>query len=44
MKIVQDSIGGWMWYVSEWKRSHPDVVPQYKIMMQKYIRGEKPDV
>jgi hypothetical protein len=43
MKVVADVPGGWMWWVSQWKQSHPDVVPDYKSMMKQYINGEKPN-
>lgn len=41
MKQVCDTVGGWMWWVNQWKQSHPEEVPDYKIMVQQYIKGEK---
>jgi hypothetical protein len=42
MKIVADTVGGWMWWVGQWKLKHPDQTPNYKEMMQQYIKGENP--
>lgn len=42
MKVVEDTIGGWMWWVAQWKAKHPDQTPDYKAMMQQYIKGENP--
>ena len=36
-------VGGWTWWCEQWKAAHPDQEPNYKDMMQKYIRGEKPE-
>lgn len=31
---------GWVAYVRNFKEKHPDVVIDYKTLMQKYIKGE----
>ncbi|QNO00373.1 hypothetical protein QGX21_gp005 [Pseudomonas phage phiPsa315] len=31
---------GWMAYVRKYKATYPDVEPNYKELMQKYIKGE----
>ena len=47
MKLIPNTVGGWMWWVEQYKIAHPDkllTAADYKVMMQKYIKGEKPDV
>jgi hypothetical protein len=35
-----ESPTGWMAYIRKYKEKHPDVVIDYKVLMQKYIKGE----
>lgn len=38
--------GGWIWWVRQYKLAHPDKVLEecdYKTLLQKYMRGEKPE-
>lgn len=35
--------GGWTWWCEQYKLAHPGEVLDYKAMMQKYIKGEKPN-
>lgn len=40
MKQAKNTEGGWMWWVEQWKAKHPDETPDYKELMQRYIKGE----
>ncbi len=39
--------GGWVWWVEQYKLAHPEALPltedDYKILMQRYIKGETPE-
>ena len=41
MKTIPNTVGGWMWYVQQYKDKHPGESIDYKALMQKYIKGEK---
>jgi hypothetical protein len=34
--------GGWTWWCEQYKIAHPEETLDYKSMMNKYIKGEKP--
>jgi hypothetical protein len=34
---------GWAAFVRNYKEKYPDAVLDYKTLMQKYIKGEKPE-
>lgn len=34
-----DNPTGWVVYVRKWKEKHPDQEPNYKELMQQYIKG-----
>ncbi|UAV90046.1 hypothetical protein REC_4 [Pseudomonas phage REC] len=35
--------GGWTWWCEQWKLAHPEETPDYKTLIQKYIKGENPN-
>lgn len=41
MSIPKDTVGGWSWYVAQYKEKHPDEVIDYKVLLQQYIKGVK---
>lgn len=41
--VKGDNPTGWVAYVRNFKEKHPDVVIDYKQLMQKYIKGERPE-
>lgn len=42
MKEFPNTVGGWGWWCEQWKAAHQGVPPNYKTMMQSYIKGESP--
>lgn len=36
-----ETIGGWMWYVRQFKEKHPTAIIDYKILLQQYMKGVK---
>ena len=40
MKQIENTVGGWMWYVGKYKEKYPDTPIDYKALMQRYIKGE----
>lgn len=34
--------GGWGWWIETYKNAHPEEALDYKVLMQKYIKGETP--
>jgi hypothetical protein len=43
VKTAKDTIGGWSWWCEQYKLAHPEETLDYKTLMQKYIKGEKPE-
>ncbi|AMR57908.1 hypothetical protein vB_PsyM_KIL5_0008 [Pseudomonas phage vB_PsyM_KIL5] len=42
-KMGKNTEGGWSWWITAYKNAHPEEVLDYKVLMQKYIKGEKPE-
>ncbi|QNR53791.1 hypothetical protein phiK7A1_001c [Pseudomonas phage phiK7A1] len=41
MSLPVETVGGWTWYVAQWKEKHPDTKVDYKALLQQYIKGVK---
>lgn len=39
VKAAIETVGGWTWYIKMFKETHPEVVVDYKTLLQQYIKG-----
>ena len=41
--MAKNTVGGWSWWCEQYKLAHPQETLDYKQLMQKYIKGDKPE-